>query len=62
MWEIFIIHQNYGTLTKLALLLNEGADEEKIELIEGCIIESIEEAIEEELFFSLPMNEIIKII
>ena len=49
-------------ITKLTLSLNKGGDEAKVEVIEDNIIESIEEAIEEELFFSLPTNEIIKII
>jgi hypothetical protein len=48
-------------ITKLALLLNEG-DEIKAEVIREYIAESIEEALEEENFFSLPMNEIVNII
>ena len=46
----------------LTRLLNEGADKEKVEVVEEYIIDAIEEAVEEELFFSLPMNKIVKII
>jgi hypothetical protein len=46
----------------MSLFLNE-ADEVKADVFEDCIIESIEEAVEEELFYSLlPTDEIIKII
>ena len=48
-------------LTKQALYLKKG-DKLKAEATEEDIIDSIEEAIEEELFFSLPTNEIVKII
>ena len=48
-------------LTNYDLSLKEG-DKLKVEVHEECIIDSIEEAIEEELFYSLPTNEIIKII
>ena len=48
-------------LTKLTHYLNDG-DKLKAEAIEEDIIESIEDAIEKELFFSLPTNEIVKII
>ena len=41
--------------------MNEG-DKLKAEAAEKVIMASIEDAIEEELFFSLPTNEIIKII
>ena len=43
-------------LTKHAHYLNEG-DKLKAEATEEDIIDSIEEAIGEELFFSLPTNE-----
>ena len=49
-------------ITKIALLLDEGGNEAKVESIEKFIAESIDEAVEEELFFTLPTNEIIKII
>ena len=51
-----------GLIAKLSLCLNEGDNEAKVEAIEKDIAESIEEAIKEELFFSLPTNEIVKII
>jgi hypothetical protein len=52
-----------SSLTELATLLNEGDNETKVENIRESIAESIEEIIEEdELFFSLPTNEITKII
>jgi hypothetical protein len=49
-------------IMKLALLLKEDGDKAKVKVVEECIVESIEEVIEEELFFSLPTKEIIKII
>jgi hypothetical protein len=48
-------------LTKHAHYLNKG-DKLKAEATEEGIIDSIEDAIKEELFFSLPTNEIVKII
>ena len=50
-----------SSITKLFHCLNEG-DEIKAESIEESIAESIEEALKGELFFSLPTNEIVKII
>jgi hypothetical protein len=52
---------NEKFLKKLALFLNEG-DKIKVEAIEEDITESIEEAVEEELFFTLSTKEIIEII
>jgi pyrrolidone-carboxylate peptidase len=49
------------TIKELVRILEKG-DKIKTETIEENIAESIEEAIKEELFFSLPTNEIIKII
>ena len=51
-----------SVLEKLTLDLNECGNEAKVESVEVSIAESIEDAIEEELFFSLPTNEIVKII
>ena len=48
-------------LTKLILSLDKG-EETEAEAIKERIAESIEDVIEEELFFSLPTNEIIKIV
>ena len=48
-------------ITKLISFLNKG-DEIKAEAIREGIAESIDEAVEEEIFFSLPTSEIIKII
>ena len=48
-------------ITKLIRFLKKG-DEIKAEAIKEDIIESIEEVIEEELFFSLPTSEIVNII
>ena len=48
-------------IKELIRFLAKG-DEIKAEAIKEDIAESVEEAIEEELFFSLPTNEIIKII
>ena len=50
-----------SSITKLFHCLNEG-DEIKAESIEESIAESIEEALKGELFFSLPTNEIVKIV
>jgi surface protein len=51
-----------SNITKLSLLLNESGNEGKIDIVEESIADSIEEVVEEELFFSLPTNEIVKII
>jgi hypothetical protein len=48
-------------LTKLILSLDKG-EETEAEAIKERIAESIEEAINEEIFFLLPTNEIVKII
>ena len=49
-------------ISKLAKLLNEGGSREKIGVLEDVLVESIEEASEEEGFYSLPMNEILTIL
>jgi hypothetical protein len=49
-------------IADLTLLLNEIGSEENVTAIEEEIAKSIEEAIKNKLFFSLPTNEIIKII
>jgi hypothetical protein len=48
-------------ITKLLKYLNKG-NRDKVNAAEENIAESIEEAIEEKLFFKIPMNEIVKII
>ena len=49
-------------LGKLGVLVSEGGEESKIDILEETIIEDIADAIEEESFYSLPIEEIIKII
>ena len=51
-----------STISKLSLMLNEGGDKSKIEFAEEVLVDSIEETIKEDDFYSLPMNEITKIV
>ena len=49
-------------IKKLSILIEEGKSKEEAQNYEQIIIESIEEAINEESFYKLPINEIAKII
>ena len=51
-----------SVLKRLNRLLNEFGDESQIMFAESVLIDSIEETIKEESFYSLPTNEILKII
>ena len=49
-------------VSKLTKLLNEGENREKIDVFEDVLVESIDETIAEENFYSLPTNEILTIL
>ena len=49
-------------IAKLSKLLNEGGNRHEIDDCEYDLVASIEEAVAEDSFFSLPTNEILKII
>ena len=53
-------------IPKLTALLKEGGKKDRIEMLEECIVEELEEYIEDELFYELfyehPTNKIIKIV
>ena len=49
-------------VSKLTKLLNEGENREKIDALEDVLVESIDETIAEENFYSLPTNEILTIL
>ena len=49
-------------ISKLSILINEGANKEIVEPLEEILIESISEAIKEDSFYNLPTNEILSII
>ena len=49
-------------ISKLYAMLSESGNKEEIEFGEDVLIESIEETIKEDNFYSLPLFEIIKII
>ena len=49
-------------VSKLTKLLNDGENREKIDVFENVLVESIDETIAEENFYSLPTNEILTIL
>ena len=49
-------------ISELSLLLNESGNEENIKFSEKILVRSIEETVSEDLFYSLPTKEILKII
>ena len=49
-------------ITELAGLINQGGNRERIETLEGLIIESIDEFAKENYFYELPTEEILEII
>jgi ankyrin repeat protein len=49
-------------ISKLTRFLNEGGIREKIEALEDVIVESMDEVVKEDGFYSLPTNEILTIL
>jgi len=49
-------------ISKLTKHLNEGGSREEIDALEDAVVESIDEAVAEDSFYSLPTNEILKIL
>ena len=52
----------HEVISRLIKLLSEGGDRAEIERVENIIVESIDEAVSEDVFYSLPMNEILTIL
>ena len=49
-------------ISKLKSLIEEGCNKKKVEAYEDVVVDEIEEYVEEEVFYELPTNEIMKII